>query len=196
MVLFAVGTLITVSAIVCWFEWQRQFPFGRTHCCAKGIGMELRIYAENHRGWLPHGRPTPEGSLSLLCTDSNLVGWICGKNIPVAVARAALAKDGTLGPASCGWHYVEGLRSDDYPQIAVAWDKIHGLGHNGQRVEGLARSVILLDGSEQGISEKKWPDFVADQKARLAKTIASRDTDSPAIRWSDEESLGPNTSRK
>ena len=121
-----------------------------------------------------------------------MVEWIRGKNIPRAIADTALIKDGVLGPESCGWHYIEGLREDDDPQIAALWDKVRGLGHNGQRRPGMAHEVSLLDGSHTGISEAEWPKFIADQKARLAEVIASRPTNSPPIRWSDEEALGPN----
>jgi hypothetical protein len=35
------------------------------------------------------------------------------------VVQQALAKDGKLGPQSCGWHYVEGLTEADNPEIAI-----------------------------------------------------------------------------
>ncbi len=186
-----------IAGLSFYASHRNKYPYGWSHSCAKELASQLWFYAEENNGCFPSGRTTPEASLGLLYdgTDDFMIGLLRGKTVPENVTRAAL-KTGKFGPESTGWHYVEGLRSDDDPQIAVAWDKIHGLGHNGQRLEWLARSVIFLDSSEQGISEEKWPDFVADQKARLAKLIASRVTNSPAIRWSDEESLGPNTPQK
>lgn len=189
VLIFVVAGIALVASCI-WYH--SNYPYGYSHCCSAGIGLDLRQYAEDHDGWLPHGKSTPEASLSLLCEDTNTIGWICGKNISRAIAEAALIKDGVLGPKSCGWHYVEGLREGDDPQIAVLWDKVRGLGHNGERRRGMAHEVSLLDGSHQGISESEWPKFIADQKARLAGVIASRQSNSPPIRWSDEESLGPN----
>ncbi|MCS7336641.1 MAG: hypothetical protein NZ739_00160 [Verrucomicrobiae bacterium] len=81
---------------------------------------------------------------------------------------------------------------DDDPGIAVAWDKVAGLGHNGERRTGLMHEVIFLDGSTAFITRADWPGFVADQKQKLESVIASRQPGAPAIRWSDEATLGPN----
>ena len=121
-----------------------------------------------------------------------MLAWVCGKNIPASKAREVWKQKGELTPESCGWHYVEGLRTNDDPQIAIAWDKIFGLGHNGQRIRGLAHEVILVNGERKGIAMKEWPKFALEQRERLAKVIASRPTNAPSIRWSDVETLGTN----
>ena len=87
---------------------------------------------------------------------------------------------------------MEGLRSDDDREIAIAWDKVFGLGHNGQRIRGLAHEVILVDRSTKGISVKEWPKFAMEQREKLAKVIASRTNGAPPVRWSDEDTLGTN----
>lgn len=158
--------------------------------------MALGIYADDHDGWLPHGGTTPEHSLSFLCTNNDeyaVKGLLRGKHLSQSVVDEALARDGSLSPASCGWHYVEGLRADDPPDVAIAWDKVTGLGHNGQRVRWLAREVVMLDGSSQLIGIKNWAAFVALQKNRLTEIQATRSPNAPPIRWSDEATLGPNT---
>jgi hypothetical protein len=183
------------SAVVLEQIWYHYtYPYGWSHACSAGLGMGLRQYAEDHGNWLPHGEATPEASLSLLYKDDSVTAlWtLGGKNIPHETVEATLKRDGKLSPATCGWHYVEGLRETDNPEIAVAWDKVIGLGHNGQRVRGMMHEVILLDSSHPNIRKEAWPEFIANQKQLLAQTIASRESNAPPIRWSDEESLGPN----
>ncbi len=187
--------VIIVASIVCstWVWLRLTYPYGPSHCCSDVLSTSLGSHATNHGGWFPHGGKTPEASLAILCAaDTNLLDVVRGKNIPLKLACKNWSADGSLGPESCGWNYVEGLRADDVPGIAMAWDKIFGLGHNGQRIRGLAHEVIMIDGSKKGIALKEWPKFAMEQREKLAKVIASRPTNSPAIRWSDEDTLGTN----
>jgi hypothetical protein len=176
-----------------WVWFQMTYPYGVSHCCSKAIALALRQYAEEHQGSFPNGKSSPEASLSLLYTNYEpSLYTLRGKNIPLKLAQAAWDEDLELGPQSCGWHYVEGLLVDDDSEIAIAWDKAWGLGHNGQRIRGFAHEVILIDGSSKGIALKEWPKFAMEQREKLAKLIASRTNGAPPIRWSDEDTLGTN----
>lgn len=176
--------------------WYRTaYPYGNSHSCSKAVGLALRMYAQDNGNWFPHGGRTPEESLSFVCTNNDDYGartLLGGKHVPQSVVDTALKNNGVLSPVSCGWHYIEGLREDDNPELAVAWDKKVGLNHNGRLTKDLQCEVILLVGSTLHMSKKDWPAFCAKQKELLAKTIASRDLKDPPIRWSDEEALGPN----
>lgn len=192
MVGFGVFLLIAVAGI--WGGYHYIFPYGYSHACSKGLGSALRIYAEEHGGWLPHGEGTPEASLGLLAMDNPIdAKWVLGgKNVRQEIVDTIVDQKGKFGPETCGWHYVEGLREDDDPGIMVAWDKVVGLWHNGDRRPGLMHEAVFLDGSNQFISKKSWPQFLVEQKEKLAKVITSRQPGAPPIRWSDEVSLGPN----
>lgn len=193
ILLYLLGFIVfTVVAEQVWY--RHTFPYGWSHACSVGLGLGLRGYASKHNGWFPHGEATPEASLSLLYKDDPVTAlWtLGGKNIPGKTVEATLKQDGKLTPATCGWHYVEGLRDDDDDRIPIAWDKVVGLGHNGQRRSDIMHEVILLDGSHQFIPKQKWPEFVANEKRLLANLMKFRDSNAPPIRWSDEESLGPN----
>jgi len=189
-----VASLVALAVVVSTLIWFRMtYPYGPSHCCSTGIGLALRNHATANNDWFPHGKRSPEASLSLLCDDyEGNLEWIRGKNIPRGLAQAAWETDHELGPDSCGWHYVEGLREGDDPGIAVVWDKAWGLGHNGQRIRGFGREIILLDGDHSGKLLKEWPAFAMEQREKLAKVIAERGTNGPPIRWSDEETLGTN----
>jgi hypothetical protein len=115
-----------------------------------------------------------------------------GKNTPLAITRAAWERHGELDARSCGWHYVEGLSATNDASVAVAWDKSWGLGHQGQRIRKFGREVIYADGRLVSKLVTDWPAFATDQREKLARLMASRSTNDPAIRWSDEETLGTN----
>jgi hypothetical protein len=195
-ILVLIFAVICVAVIAGRIWYHSNYPYGWSHCCIAQVGLGLRQYAMDHEGWLPYGEATSEASLSLLCADPVWIFSVRGKNVPLAVAKAALERTGVLSPESCGWHYIEGLREDDNPEIAVLWDKMRGLDHNGRRHSGMAHEVSLMDGSHRGVSEANWPKFIADQKVLLEKVMASRPTNSPPIRWSDVESLGPNRAHR
>jgi hypothetical protein len=162
LVILAVGVVLTG-----WGWYRYTFPYGSSHCCSKILGFALLSYAEDHAGRFPAGGDTPEASLSLLYSNYLDAGTLRGKTVPLKVVQQALAKNGKLGPESCGWHYVEGLTEADDLGIAIVWDKV-GLGHNGERVRGGGHSVIFLDGFDGFISGEKWPAFLEEQKRLLA----------------------------
>jgi len=176
------GTCILLIALVVslvgYFKWK--YPYGMSHCCAKGMGLALRTYAMDHDGRFPTGGDTPEASLSLLYSNYVDAYTLRGKTVPLQVAQAALAKNGKLGPDSCDWHYVEGLTEADDPQIAILWDKV-GLGHNGERLKWGGHSVVLVDGSEQYVSGAKWPEFLKEQKELLAQRSEAVKQGRPAL---------------
>jgi hypothetical protein len=87
-----------------------------------------------------------------------------------------------LTPETCGWHYVEGLRLDDDPRIALFWDKV-GLDHNGGRLAEGGHFVMTVDGQRKYIPEAEWEEFLAEQ----SKLLAERKT---AIRHDAKFKLG------
>lgn len=162
------GGLLGLLALLAVGSWKRHYPYGWSHCCAKGLGMALLLYAEDHGGVFPAGGSSPEGSLSLLFSNYLDAYTLRGKTVPLKVVEAALAHDGRLGPQSCGWHYVEGLTRSDDPGIAIVWDKVE-LGHNGERMKSGGHEVVLLDGSTTYISAGRWLEFLQNQKRLLSR---------------------------
>jgi len=131
--------------------------------------MQLMQYAEEHDGWFPRGEKCPEASLTLLTRmkpPSVDAGWIRGKTVPVEVVQQILDKGELLGPTTCGWNYIEGLRKDDSGELLLLWDKA-GLGHNGQRING--RHVIMIQGRGETIPLDEWPAFLEKQRLMLAQ---------------------------
>ena len=145
-----------------------QYPYGWSHCCDKALYIALLQYADNHDGWFPRGEATPEASLSLLYRqDPDLLGTLRGKTIPESVVRSRLEGGDLLTPDTCGWHYVDGLRVDDNPRLALFWDKA-GLGHNGEQLPQGGHIVCFRDGIEY-IPGSQWESFLTNQGELLAK---------------------------
>jgi hypothetical protein len=156
------------SACGGWLYYERTFPYGWSHSCDKGLMFALHQYAEEHGGAYPAGEATPEASLSLLypkhMPDPEVLR---GKTVPYDIVKTILEQGGRLGPDTCGWHYVEGLRLDDDRRLAICWDKV-GLGHNGQRLSDGGRFVLLVNMGYEYIPGPKWKEFLDEQEKLLA----------------------------
>jgi hypothetical protein len=157
----AVGLLLVVAlGIGCY---RRQYPYGWSHCCDKQLAFALLDYADRHDGWFPRGEASPEASLSLLYReDPGLAYLLRGKTVPEDVVRERLERGQLLSPETCGWHYVEVLRKDDDPRLALFWDKA-GLGHNGQRLSDGGHFVGLVNGTIDYVPGDRWAAFLEEQ---------------------------------
>jgi hypothetical protein len=160
IVLIALDML--VLAFIGWYQYQ--FPYGYSHCCDMVLSRALEDYAEKHGGWYPRGEFSPEASLSLLYReDPYLAHNLRGKTVSYEAVRTRLEQGELLTADTCGWHYVEGLRSSDDARLALFWDKVP-LGHNGQRNSDGGHTVWFVRGHGQYISGSEWQTFLEEQQ--------------------------------
>jgi hypothetical protein len=150
-----------------------QFPYGYNFSPRpdQELWSALLEYALDHGGNFPAGEATPEASLSLLYpkyADANLLR---GQSVPLAVVQAILDQGERLGPDTCGWHYVEGLRWDDDPRLALFWDKA-GLDYSGRRRPYGGHWVVFVTGVPESINGARWETFLEEQKELLAKLLS------------------------
>lgn len=117
---FFVTSLVVVAlfplGLWLWDRYVPVYPYGYTHVCSKNLALGLRMYANDHGGWMPHGGKTPEESLSFVCTNGDrymVKQFLRGKHLPQSAVDDALNRNGVLSPDSCGWNYIEGLREGD-----------------------------------------------------------------------------------
>jgi hypothetical protein len=182
--------LSLVAFIRTLYRWQ--YPYGVSHCCDLILYSALQEYAGGHNGAFPLGQITPEASLGLVY--SNII-WVTpdllrGRTVEETVVRKTLEHGLSLGPDSCGWHYVEGLRLDDDPRLALFWDKI-GLGHNGRRLSTPGHTVLSVDGDRRFIPDDEWAKFLQEQRALLEeRTNGKRISLSGAIEVESEKIHG------
>ena len=167
------AVIVLAVALILLFAWVRhQYPYGMSHCCDIIFYGSFQEYAATHSGAFPSGEATPEASMSLLYretgdwrADANLLR---GKTVPESVVKEILERGELLTPDTCGWHYVEGLRIDDDPRLALFWDKI-GLDHNGGLLEGGGHTVVFVNGKRQHIPAAEWDEFIENQRKLLAE---------------------------
>jgi hypothetical protein len=163
----AIAASALAALMALGFAYYRfHYPYGYSHCCDKALACALEEYAEKHGGWFPRGEATPEASLSLLYRDDPAVVYnLRGKSVPESVVWARLKSGDLLTPETCGWHYVEGLRQDDDPELALFWDKA-GLDHFGGRLSDGGHFVCFVRGmgSIKYIPEQQWEQFLAEQE--------------------------------
>ena len=163
------GLVITALACAGYGYYRWRYPFGPSHCCDKVLYDELDRYAALHEGWFPRGEASPEASLSLLYRQDPANAYnLRGKSIPESVVRERLTRGELLTPDTCGWQYVEGLRTDDDPRLALFWDKA-GLDHFGGRLSGGGHIVITIDGQNQHVTAEEWPAFLEKQHRLLTE---------------------------
>lgn len=158
--------VLAVLVAVGFVYYHHLYPYGRSHCCDKQLSMALLDYADQNNGWFPRGEKCPEASLSLLYrADPELVtpNLLRGKTVPEEAVQKRLSAGELLTPETCGWHYVEGLRKDDDPALALFWDKI-GLGHNGERLSRGGHYVWFVNENMEYIPADHWEAFLAEQE--------------------------------
>jgi hypothetical protein len=162
--------------------WRRHtYPFGSSHCCDKGLMLDLYIYAEKNGGAFPAGEVSPEASLSLIHTPvADRAELLCGKSGKLSLTRELLDRGELLDASTCGWNYVEGLRADDDPRLALFWDK-EGLGHNGQRLRGGGHIVMRLSGFSEHVVATEWQSFLDQQRQLLMDRINGEENRVDAI---------------
>src|SRR5205814_10149752 len=148
--------------------FRHLYPYGSSHSCTIILGNALRAYAEDHDGFFPSGEATPEASLGLLYSNYADPYQLSGKTVPVKITKQTLIAGKPLDSSSCSWHYVEGLHEDDDLRIALVWDKVAGLGHNGWRLKDSGREVVLVGGNTDYIHGDQWDHFLSEQQELLA----------------------------
>ena len=132
---------------------------------ARAIRTALLEYVDRHDGWFPRGEASPAASLSLLHRENPALvtaAVLGGQTVPEDTVRARLEVGELLTPETCGWHYVEGLRRDDDPRLALFWAKV-GAGFNAL-MSGDAHFVFFVGGGVEYVPADRWEEFCASQE--------------------------------
>jgi hypothetical protein len=164
VVVFMVGSLY---GFYCFY-----FPFGKDHRCDAQLWFVLREYAEKNGGVFPAGQATPEASLSLIHSLDPSGGenayLLHRRGVPCERVRLILERGELLGPDTCGWNYVEGLRLNSNPELALFWDK-EGLNEIGGRLSEGGHIVSFVGSPCQYIPASRWDSFLEGQKKMFAE---------------------------
>ena len=165
------------------------YPYGMDHRCDKILYFALREYAEKHDGKFPSGESTPEASLSLIHSldeyGSGCAILLHRRDVSEEVVQQMLNRGQLLDAKTCGWNYVEGLRLDSNPKLALFWDK-EGLDEMGLRLSGGGHMVTFVHGFSEQIPASDWDQFLekqrklpAEEKMKVDESKPTRNNDRP-----------------
>ena len=152
--------------------------------CIKQWGMALKIYADDNGGKFPAHASGYAAALQLLMKPpDHLMGTYLVMGAPGGysgkVFEDANSKGAWVREADCGRVYVQGLREDSKPEIALVFDKQPSPGdhaHGWLRWNApLRREVCLVDGSMVVIDESAWPEFARKQIELLVEAGIPRE---------------------
>jgi hypothetical protein len=177
LVAVAVVALVTGSVFIFAIVYYKyEFPYGAYHRCDKQLWSALREYAEAHGGKFPTGEATPEASLSLL--GRQYAYLLPRRGVPTEVVEQMLDRGQLLNPETCGWNYVEGLRLDSDPKLALFWDK-EGLSEVGMRLPEGGHFVSLVGWPYNYIPASEWDGFLQEQRRLLAEEKTKMQNNEP-----------------
>jgi hypothetical protein len=164
--------VIGVAVASVYGLYRYYYPLGAEHRCDMLLRFVLWEYAEKHGGRFPSGEATPEASISLIHSldefGHQYAYLLHRRDVPVDTVQQMLQEGRLLDAETCGWNYVEGLRSDSNGRLALFWDK-EGLGHNGERLSQGGHIVTFVNSTREYIPAARWDAFLEEQKKLLTE---------------------------
>ena len=141
-----------------------------THCITQSH-LYLVEFSSTHDGRFPESdRGFADALLKLSDGEPFWIPFFTNGKDEGNYFREALQTGGDIDESKCSRIYVQGLREDSNPAIAILFDTeaIQG-GDHLYMVPGQPRlrEVITIDGSMQKINEAQWPSFAAEQQKLL-----------------------------
>ncbi len=169
--LIAVAVALVVGSLffVAYRSYRHRYPFGMGHRCDKGLWFALIEYADAHGGRFPSGEATPEASLSLIGREYAYL--LAHRGTSPEIVAQMLDRGELLDPETCGWNYVEGLRLDSNPKLALFWDK-EGLDEMGRRLPKGGHVVSFVGWPYEYVPASRWDSFLEEQRKLLAEEKA------------------------
>jgi hypothetical protein len=154
--------------------------FEHAHCI-KMAGSDLDSYAMGNWDAFPVHTNGYGDALLLLTGDTSYLGPLTGPGYSTDVFLKAKASGGDVDEVACGRVYVQGLKSDWNPEIAILFDKLPTPGdhcHGFARLtQPFGREVWFVGSGMDFIRNADWPTFAEKQiqlliKAGIPESIA------------------------
>ena len=153
--------------------------------CIKQAGLAFHTYARDHDGRLPYDTNGFGNALLLLVKGGylgdikgvNSIGPVTGPGDKGQVFKRALKTGERIPEELCSRIYIQGLSETNDPQIVILFDKksCPGGDHFRRPWGPREREICLLDGSMQGVSDKRWPEFSSNQVELLVQAGIPRE---------------------
>ena len=161
--------------LACWYVLTHPLVFNESffsHAhCMQILGTSLRVYASDHDGAFPTHTNGYGEALLLLLGPTDYAGGsaiLTGPGFSGKIFDEALATGGRVPESECGRVYVQGLKENSNPEIAVVWDKLPSPGGDHSHLtlrllRAPLREVCLVDGSMIRVLESQWEQFSKNQ---------------------------------
>jgi hypothetical protein len=138
--------------------------------CIKCAGLQLVVYAADHNGRFPY-HPKGYGNALLQMNEDSFFAFT-GPGYDDAPFHAAKAAGRELAEDECGRVYVQGLSTQNDPELALLFDKLATPGgdhcHLPCRIWApLGREVWTVGGMHLFVRESEWPEFARKQARML-----------------------------
>src|SRR6185437_7262518 len=136
--------------------------------CIKQTAMAFQIYANDHNGKLPYSTNGFGNALLLLAGPDptndyigGFIGCLCAPGDDGHFYREALANHSILPEEKCSRVYIQGLSTENNPEICILFDRnsCPGGDHRRSPWGHRVREACLLDGSMEVIPDGNWPSF-------------------------------------
>ena len=160
-VIALLGVFCWAGAVVCR---KVAYPYGHRAAVLRSMYFALVNYASAHDGSFPYSEKGSYDALQTLYPEYTPSGIeLAGISGNVAATVAALRTNGALDESRTSWVYVQGLKREDDPKLAILWESKAGLYPNGKRNSFGGRPVLLLSGDITNVPAADWERFLRQQ---------------------------------
>lgn len=140
------------------------------------VYFAIRIYADDHAGWLPQSKSGPYDALQKLypiyCPSGQELAGLSGS---IDSVKRALKNGEPLTDKLSSWVYVQGFNTNDDPHIAILWEAKRGIFPSGEKDPSGGHAVLFLNGDLKQIPDAGWVKFLNDQE-QFRKSIFDKRT--------------------
>jgi hypothetical protein len=132
----------------------------------------LLNYANDHQGRFPQSGVSAYDALQKLYPDYCPSGKeLSGLSGNVNFVAASLKAGKPLTDKITSWVYVQGLKDNDDPNLAILWDSQAGLFSDGKKDPSGGHAVLFLSGKIKQVPVSDWTNFLEQQK-QLLKSLS------------------------
>lgn len=165
------AALLVVACCVATVLYRKvAYPYGHRAAVLRSMYFALLNYASDHDGSFPYSEKGNYEALQKLYPEYVFSGVeLAGISGDVDAVVAALRNNSPLNQSLTSWVYVQGLKKDDDPNLAILWESRAGLYPNGKRNSFGGRAVLLVNGDITNVPAADWESFEKQQQQLRTK---------------------------
>src|SRR6266571_9330734 len=163
--LLFVALLVVACCVAAVLYRKVAYPYGHRAAVLRSMYFALLNYASDHDGSFPNSEKGNYDALQKLYPEYAPSGIeLAGVSGNADAAVTALRNNTPLDQSLTSWVYVQGLKKDDDPNLAVLWESKRGLYPNGKRNSFGGHAVLLISGNITNVPAADWESFLKHQE--------------------------------